>query len=194
MASARTPFRIGLFVALGLLLPVDSRPAPQATKYSRSVADYSIPDVTLVNQDGARVRLTQFLSSDKPVLVDFVYATCTTISPMLSAVFSNFQKKLGADTRSVQLVSFTIDPENDTPELMKDYLRRYAAKPGWDFLTGSRKDIDRVMKAFDAYIPNKMSHFPITFLKGPGKGKWVRIYGLLGTSDLIREYQQVVKP
>jgi protein SCO1/2 len=76
---------------------------------------------------------------------------------------------------------------------MKKYLKNYRAKPGWDFLTGSRGDIDSVMRAFNAYVPDKMSHYPIMFMRGPGSEQWVRIYGLIGTADFIREYKLVVK-
>lgn len=161
--------------------------------YSRTEVDYMMPDVTLVDQEGRKVKLAEYLNSDKPVIVDFVYATCTTICPVLSAGFANFQKKSGVPTESVRLVSFTIDPENDSPEVMKAYLKRYGAKPGWDFLTGTREDIDKVMLAFDAYVPDKMSHMPVSFFKGPKSKKWVRIYGLLGTADMIREYKRVIE-
>jgi len=164
-----------------------------APKYERTEVAYTMPDVTLVNQNGDRVRLLDLMQSGKPVLVDFIYATCTTICPVLSAGYANLQKKLGGRVQDVHLVSFTIDPEHDTPELMTEYLKRYRAKPGWDFFTGSREDIDRVMRAFDAYVENKMSHYPITFLKGPGDEKWVRIYGLLSTADLLAEYGKLKK-
>jgi protein SCO1/2 len=164
-----------------------------ADSYTRQEADYVMPDVTLVNQDGKKIKLKEYLDSDKPVIVDFVYATCTTICPVLSAGFSNFQKKSGIPTESVRLVSFTIDPENDTPEIMKGYLKRYGAKPGWDFLTGTRVDIDKVMNAFDAYVPDKMSHLPVSFFKGPKSQKWVRIYGLLGTAEMLKEYKAVTQ-
>ena len=170
--------------------PVGS--ALAAPAYERTLERLSIPDVTLINQDGKRVKLLALVNSGKPVVVDFIYGTCTTICPVLSAGYTNFQRKLGADTRSVQLISVSIDPENDGPAVMKKYLKNYRAQPGWDFLTGSREDINRVMRAFDAYIPNKMSHFPIMFLKAPGDEQWVRIYGLIGTSDFIKEYTKVV--
>jgi protein SCO1/2 len=88
-------------------------------------------------------------------------------------------------------VSISIDPEHDTPKVMKEYLARYRAKPGWDFFTGSRSDIDKVMYAFNAYIPNKMSHYPLTLIRSPGDGKWTRIFGLLSSSEFISEYQKV---
>jgi len=88
----------------------------------------------------------------------------------------------------------TIDPENDTPAVLKEYLARYQAKPGWDFLTGSRLDIDRVMKAFDAYFRDKMDHKPLTFIRSPKDGSWIRLYGLLSGIDFLNEYKKTGLP
>jgi protein SCO1 len=160
-------------------------------KYKRTVENYTMPDVVLVDQNGTKVRFKEMMQSNKPIVVDFIFGTCTTICPVLSAGFVNLQNKLGADSRKVHLVSISIDPENDTPKVMKEYLKRYRSKPGWDFLTGSRKDIDSVMRAFDAYIPNKMSHFPLTLIRSPADGKWVRIFGLLSSSEFVGECQKM---
>jgi protein SCO1/2 len=166
-----------------------SAPKPS---YRRSVEKYTVPDVTLVNQDGKKVKLLSLINSGKPVMLDFIYGTCTTICPVLSAGFTNLQSKLGQDApHKVQLISVTIDPEYDTPAIMKDYLKRFRAKPGWDFLTGSREDIDRVMRAFDAYVPNKMAHYPLTLLRAPNSDQWVRIYGMVGMSVLMTEYKEL---
>ncbi|MDW7773936.1 MAG: SCO family protein [Desulfobulbaceae bacterium] len=167
--------------------------AEAAAKYKRSVKKYRVPEVTLVNQDGKHIDLKTFLDGDKPVILDFIYGTCTTICPVLSIGFSHFQQKLGADAEKVRLVSITIDPDNDTPEVMKEYLARYNAGEGWDFLTGKREDIIQVMKAFDAYVVNKMNHYPLTILRAPGDKDWIRISELLGTSDLMREYDLLLK-
>lgn len=160
-------------------------------KYRRTVETYTVPDVVLVNQDGRKVRLKELLNSNKPVIMDYIFGTCTTICPILSAGFANLQNKLGPDSQKIQLVSISIDPENDTPKVMKDYLKRYRAKPGWDFLTGSRANIDKVMKAFDAYIPNKMSHYPLTLIRSPQEDKWIRIMGLLSTTEFIEETRKL---
>ncbi|QEM70173.1 SCO family protein [Geobacter sp. FeAm09] len=164
--------------------------AADAKKYQRTIEAYAIPDVVLVNQNGTKVRLREALKSDKPVVVDFIFGTCTTICPILSVGYANLQQKLGANSPNVHLVSISIDPENDTPKVMRDYLKRYRAKPGWDFLTGSRADIDKVMYAFNAYIPNKMSHYPLTLIRSPRDGKWIRIFGLLSSSEFMNECQK----
>ena len=146
-----------------------------------------------VNQDGARVRLKSLIESGKPVVLDFIYGTCTTICPVLSAGYTSLQGKLGPDTRRMQLISISIDPEHDTPKIMKGYLKQYRAKPGWDFLTGSREDIDRVMRAFDSYVSDKMFHKQVTFIRAQGPGEWVRIDGLLGSTDLMNEIGKASK-
>lgn len=159
--------------------------------YQRTIESYTLPDVTLVNQDGKRVRLRDLMATDRLVVVDFIFGTCTTICPVLSAGYATLQQKLGKETEKVHLVSISIDPENDTPKVMKEYLKRYRAKPGWDFFTGSRRDIDAVMRAFNAYIPNKMSHYPLTLIRAPKEGGWVRIYGLLSSSEFVEETRKV---
>lgn len=165
--------------------------ADASTRYQRTVESYTTPDVMLTNQNGERIRLRSLLDTDQPVVVDFIYGTCTTICPVLSAGFVNLQRKLGADSEKVRLVSITIDPEHDTPQILKEYLERYRGQPGWDFLTGSRQDIDRVMNSFDAYFRDKMDHKPLTFIRSPENGKWIRLYGLLSSRDFLKECQKV---
>ena len=137
------------------------------------------------------MRLTSLLNSDQPVVVNFIYGTCTTICPVLSAGFINLQNKLAVVGQKPRLVSITIDPENDSPLVMKEYLKRYRAKPGWDFLTGSRNDIDTVMKSFNAYIPDKMSHYPLNMIRSPKDGTWIRLFGIMSSRELLEEYQGV---
>lgn len=162
--------------------------------YKRSIEKYTVPDVVLINQDGEKVRLKSLVESPDPVVIDFIYGTCTTICPVLSAGFLNLQKKVGAEGRKVKLISITIDPENDTPKILKEYLQRYRARPGWDFLTGSRADINTVMRAFNAYIPDKMSHYPINLIRSPRDGSWVRLFGILSSKEFREEYLQVTGP
>lgn len=179
----------------GLLLlivvgSVAAEAAPEKVRYQRSVEKYVVPDVVLVNQNGDKVRLRALLDDQRPVVVDFIYGTCTTICPILSAGYANLQKRLGEQSSQVRLVSVTIDPENDDPAVLREYLARYKAKPGWDFLTGSRQDINRVMEAFDAFFRDKMDHKPLTFIRLPKDGRWVRLYGLVSGKDFLNEFEK----
>jgi len=181
------------WVALTLLPSAREVTADTKEKYTRTMVKYVYPDVTLLDQNGKKVKLVTLLNSRKVVMVDFIFTTCTTICPVLSAGFSNFQKKIGQDSKNVLLVSITIDPENDRPGRLKEYLKRYNAKPGWVFLTGTRADIDKVLIALDAYTATKESHLPLALLYNSAEKQWVRIFGLIGTSDLIAEYEKALK-
>ena len=160
-----------------------------APRFTRTEVAIELPDVTLIDQYGREVSFRRELLGDKPVFVEFIFATCTTICPVLSAGFVSMQRKLGDDRRKVLLVSITIDPEHDGPEELRKYLDRYGGKSGWDFFTGTREDIDLVMRAFDAYVADKMSHRPVTFIHGPGRDQWISIDGFAGSKDLMKELE-----
>lgn len=159
----------------------------------RTTASYDPPAVVLINQNGDQVDLDKLVASDKIVMLNFIFASCATVCPVLTAGFANFQDKLDAATQQVQLVSVTIDPEHDTPEVLLEYSQRFGADPGWEFLTGSRKDINDVMRALDAFVANKMNHRPLTFFHTPGASEWTRIEGFLSTTDYLGVYTTLAK-
>ena len=186
MTRAGTVAATSAVVVLLLMISIFVQ-AADAPRFTRTEVEVEVPDVTLINQQGDEVGFREMVLGDRPVYVEFIFATCTTICPVLSAGFASMQRKLGDDREQVLLISITIDPEHDGPEELTKYLERYGARSGWDFLTGTREDIDSVEKAFDAYVPDKMSHQPLTFIRSPGSNTWVRIYGFAGSADLMAE-------
>jgi protein SCO1/2 len=101
-----------------------------------------IPQFRLIAQDGAafdRARL-----DGKPWVADFIFTTCTGPCPRMSYLMSRVQQAV-KDMPDVRLVSFTVDPEHDTPAVLSEYAKRYRAEPGrWFFLTGDQKTLDRL--------------------------------------------------
>jgi len=160
---------------------------------TRTVAEYKVPDITLINQDGQQVRLPEYLDTEKFVVLEFIFATCTTICPILTANFTSLQTELNTDINNVRMVSISIDPEHDTPAILKRYLEKFNAQPGWDFLTGRLEDITQIMKAFNAHVSDKMGHRPLIFLHAPGQKKWVRLDGLMSGETLKKEYLKLKK-
>ena len=175
-------------VALALLVGTPADAAPPYTTVDMTV---EIPDVTLIDQEAQLVTLEELVDGNDVVMVDFIFGTCTTICPILSAGFSNLQRRMGSGPGGPTLISLSIDPEHDSPEIMAKYLKRYRAQPGWSFLTGDREDLDKIMHAFDAYVPDKMSHQPVTFIKAGASNRWVKIDGLVSTADLIAELEKI---
>jgi protein SCO1/2 len=160
--------------------------------YVRSQAAYTVPDVKLVNAEGATVPLrSELAEQDKPVILNFIFTTCGAICPVMSATFSQLQDSLGEARDAVRMVSISIDPEEDTPDALKAYAGKYGAGPQWQMLTGSLADSIAVQRAFDVYRGDKMSHQPATFLRaGPGQ-PWVRLDGFASAADILREYHQL---
>jgi protein SCO1/2 len=170
----------------------ESRQPTSATR--RSTADYKVPPIKLVRDDGKTVLLAEELNDDRPVVMNFIFTTCTAICPMMSRVFSQFQSKLGDDRDKVHMVSISIDPEQDTPERLVEYASKFEAGPQWRFYTGTTEASIATQRAFDVYRGDKMSHLPVTLVRAaPGK-PWVRLEGFTTSDELLREFRGLVRP
>lgn len=160
--------------------------------YKRSIHSYDIPQLMLVDMDNNKVSLNDALATDEPVMLNFIFTTCTTICPVLSATFTQVQRELGNEADQVKMISITIDPEYDTPQRLRDYAERFKAGPQWQFYTGSNDDIIAVQKVFDAYRGSKANHEPLTFLRVPEDPQWVRVNGLASAADVVKEYRRLL--
>jgi protein SCO1/2 len=166
-------------------------PAPEGLK--RTEATYTIPGVTMVRKDGAKVAFPAELDDGRPVILDFIYTSCTAVCPVTSQIFSQFQEKLGKDRDKVKMISISIDPEYDTPKRLADFAKKYNAGAQWQHYTGTAQASIAIQKAFDAYRGDKMNHFPVTLMRAaPGK-PWVRLEGFATPDVLVREYRELVK-
>ena len=151
---------------------------------ARRTASYVAPDVILVRSDGARVSFAHELDDGRPVLLDFIYTSCTTICPVMSQTFAEVQKRLGRDAAKVKMVSVSIDPEEDTPARLTEYAKRYQAGAQWSFYTGTTEASVVTQRAFDAYRGDKMNHSPVTFFRSAPGQPWVRLDGF-ATPDAV---------
>ncbi len=166
--------------------------APANMAVMRSVASYTVPDVQLTDTSGNKVSLREVLAGGKPVMLNFIYTSCTAVCPVMSATFAEVQTKLGAERDKVRMVSISIDPEQDTPARLKAYGKKFGAGPKWQMLTGSVEESLAVQRAFDSYRGDKMNHEPATFLRNANGKSWVRIQGFASADQLLREYHQIV--
>jgi protein SCO1/2 len=101
----------------------------------------TVPDFTLTAHTGEEFRSGEQLSG-RIWVADFIFTSCTGPCPRMSARMRRLQEDLG-DLPEVRFVSFTVDPERDTPEVLAGYARRYQADAGrWWFLTGPMNRLD----------------------------------------------------
>jgi protein SCO1 len=131
---------LAALVTLASLLLVLSRDAPQHTSLEPPLPKIRLaPQFALTSQDGAPVTLADFRG--KVVAVTFIFTMCTATCPVLTPMMSFVQDQLGADFGAkIAFVSITVDPERDTPDVLKEYAQAFGANlTGWSFLTGARR-------------------------------------------------------
>jgi protein SCO1/2 len=153
----------------------------------RTTVNYQVPDVKLVRDDGKAVGLKDELDDGRPVVLAFIYTSCTTVCPLTSQTLSELQAKLGAARDRVHIVSVSIDPEQDTPTVLREYAKRYGAGPEWQHYTGTVEASRTAQIAFDVYRGNKMDHQPAILVRATPGAKWVRIDGFATADQLAAE-------
>lgn len=147
------------------------------------VATVSVPDVALTDQHGRIARLPDLLRG-KTAAVNFIFTSCTTICSPMGANFAALQTRLG-DRKDVALISVSIDPAIDTPARLKTWSERFKAGPGWTLLTGEKSAVDTVLKAFDVYTGDRISHAPVVMVGSDATGRWKRANGLAPAAELL---------
>lgn len=162
------------FVLAGALAFLFSRPVSADSRWG---ANY-FPNIELTTQDGKTVHFYDDLIKGKIVAIDLIYTTCQYSCPLETARLAQVQKILGDRVgKDIFFYSITIDPKNDTPEVLKAYARKFHAGPGWTFLTGKKEDIDYLSKKLGLYSDPKLSqdgHTPHLLLGNEPLGQWMR--------------------
>lgn len=114
---------------------------PAGSAAARWGADY-FPNVSLVTHEGKTVRFFDDLIRDKVVVISFIYTSCPDACPLETAKLTEVHGLLGDRVgRDVFFYSISIDPETDTPEVLRAYAERFQVGAGWQFLTGAKDDI-----------------------------------------------------
>lgn len=140
------------------------------------------PNTELITQDGKTVHFYDDLVKGKIVAIDFIYTTCQYACPMETARMAQVQKKLGDRVgNDIFFYSISIDPEHDTPEVLKAYMEKFHIGPGWTFLTGKKKEIDFLSRKLGVYNDpsiNADGHLPHLLIGNDATNTWIRANAL----------------
>jgi protein SCO1 len=168
--------------------PAAPLPAPPAGSAETVAAQaLHIPDTTVYDQNGRKLNFYSDLVKGKTVAVNFIFTTCTTICPPLTATFRKVQQELGARVgRDVSLISVSVDPTTDVPARLRDFSAKFNAAPGWTFVTGSKPEIDQLLNALGAAVANKNDHTPMILIGNDAANYWTRAYGLAPAATLVK--------
>ena len=174
--------------ALGVLLLAAVAHAQPAS----SSAEVRLVDAELLDQEGVPVQFKREVLSDKIIVMDFVFTSCTTVCPVLSSLLAGVQEALGERLeKEVRLVSVSLDPTRDTPARLKAYATRYKARPGWTWLTGDKQGVVQVLGGLGAYAPDYNNHAPMVLVGDMRTGKWVRLNGFPSQRQILAKVDEL---
>ncbi len=162
-----------------------------AIETHRSSLRYRVPAIALVRDDGRRVSLPAEMDDGRPVVLAFIYTSCTTVCPLTSQTLAMVQQKLGDARDRVHIMSISIDPEQDTPTRLRAYAKTFHAGAEWQHYTGTLAASQLVQRAFDVYRGDKMDHAPAVLIRRTPGADWVRIDGFATAEQVLAELPSV---
>jgi protein SCO1/2 len=159
-AGATTAGAAGLAGATSLL---GQEPTPKSKQHydfkdispRELIQKRHLPNVELITQDGKRVRFYDDLVKDKRVVIQFMFARCKDICPVITHHLAEVQRMLnGRVGQDIFFYSITLSPEEDSPRDLKAFAKKHGAGPGWTFLTGKPDDILHLRKSLGFFYNN----------------------------------------
>lgn len=133
-------------------------------------------DLKVVTNEGREVRFYSDLLKDRVVLISFFYLDCGTVCPLQNKILAELQNLLGERLgKDVLLLSITVDPARDTPELVNAYARAWKARPGRLFLTGSKANVDWINYKLGGYVEDPKTHKTTYLLGNVKSGHWMTV-------------------
>jgi protein SCO1/2 len=169
------------------------QPEPAASARMRSPAEKYFSDVELLNQDGQKMRFYSDVLKDRVVIINTFFTNCTGSCPPMNRNLEKVQEALGDRLgKDAFLVSMSVDPETDTPVRLKEYSRRFHARPGWIFLTGKKENVDWALYKLGQYVETKDGHTTIIIIGNEPKGLWKKAFGLAKPDELMKIVEDVI--
>jgi len=174
-------------------LQTTSQVEPAPVVQTASPAEKYFSDVELLNQDGQKMRFYSDVLKDKVLIINTFFTTCTGVCPPMNRNMENLQDALGERLgKEAFLVSITVDPETDTPLKLKEYGRRFHARPGWLFLTGKKENVDWALYKLGQYVETRDNHMTIIIIGNEPKGLWKKAFGMAKADELMKIVDDVL--
>lgn len=158
-------------------------------------AAHAVPEAELLNQDGKTVSFHRDLVQGKTAVINFIFTSCTMICPTQTATLHEVQQKLGARVGSdINFISISIDPNTDRPARLKSFARQFEIGPGWQFLTGSKPVIDRLLRGLGAGASGKSDHSGLVLVINEKNNVWQQLANLPDADLILHATEQAAGP
>ena len=155
-----------MFLAQALYCQKESsRPVPVELK---------VPNIEVIDQQGQQLRLNSDVIKNRTAVISSFFTTCTSFCPLTQQNLGRLAKVLGKRMgNDVVFISVSIDPVNDTPARMKEWSEKFHTGPGWTLASGSKNDIETLLKSLGLYVELAGRHQSAVIIGNPGTG-WTR--------------------
>ena len=159
-----------------------------------------LSNVVLQTQDGRSVRFYDDLVKGRVVMINFMFTTCRRACPGTTTNLRRVQRALRDHVgRDLVMLSVSLDPEHDTPEVLKEYARVYGAGPGWYFLSGRREEIELLRRRLGVYDLNpvrdadRTRHAGLVVLGNEPMERWSAISGRAKPRQIVEAVERVME-
>ena len=177
-----------LLLAATLSLVVAGVASAQPRSPESDVASASakyFPNLVMRSQDDVPVHFYEDLLKGKVVLINFIFTTCQGVCSPMTANLARVQSYLAEHMgKEVVMISISVDPEIDTPEVLKKYAAKFKTGPGWYFLTGDKRNVDWVLYKLGGYVKDKQQHTSLLIIGNEATGEWMKVNAMGAPSEI----------
>lgn len=156
-------------------------------------------NVEVRTHDGRVLRFYDDVMKGKILVINFFYAECDAICPLMTENLVRVQDLLGSRVgKDIFMVSISLQPEHDTPEVLADYARSYSVGPGWLFLTGRNDDIELLRHRLGFVDSDPVEdadleqHIGTVRIANEPMHRWTMSPALLDPAALVRAIKRVI--
>jgi protein SCO1 len=187
-----------LLVGATALAPFALASSGKAESTHQSGAEW-FTNVEVKTQDGRTLRFYDDVMKGKILLINFFFTECDAICPLMTENLARVQDLLAPRVgKDIFMVSITLQPEHDTPEVLAAYAKTYGVGPGWLFLTGKKTDIELLrhrlgfVDSDPAQDADLEQHIGTVRIANEPMHRWAMSPALLDPEALIRTVKRVI--
>jgi cytochrome oxidase Cu insertion factor (SCO1/SenC/PrrC family) len=165
---------------------LNSRP-PTPGRVELPLKSFELPDSSLIDQNGKRVRFYSDLVKGKVVVINFFFTKCNDVCPMQGRSIARLKNRLGDRVgREVFFISVSKDPQNDTVERLTKWGKDYDVSSGWTLVTGAEAVIKKLLLDFNGEQIGQGMHESVLLIGNDKTGVWTSSDGLLFPEDIVK--------
>src|SRR5882757_2788083 len=165
--------------------------AVRARAEAASAARDYFTDTILVDQNGHSHRFYSDLIAGRVVIMNIIFTGCRSSCPIIMGRLLELQDLLGPKRSDVSILSISVDPVLDTPQMLHAYADSLQAGPGWYFLTGAKDAVDTVLRRIGNRSSKPEDHSDVIVVGNDASGTWIKLTAIATPEDIARAILEV---